>query len=74
MEAMLYVTFSNPHYMGVDGFVIDGLEDWTFAADGRMRKRQMSGNETTIKESERWFREDWTEEQVDAVHITEEHW
>jgi nuclear transport factor 2 (NTF2) superfamily protein len=28
-----------------------GLEDWTFAEDGRMRKRQMSGNDIEIDES-----------------------
>lgn len=28
-----------------------GLEDWTFAEDGRMRKRQMSGNDIEIEES-----------------------
>lgn len=28
-----------------------GLEDWTFAEDGKMRKRQMSGNDVTINES-----------------------
>ena len=30
-----------------------GLEDWTFAADGKMRKRQMSGNDVEIAEDER---------------------
>jgi hypothetical protein len=25
-----------------------GLEDWTFAVDGKMRKRQMSGNDIEI--------------------------
>lgn len=28
-----------------------GLEDWTFAADGKMRKRQMSGNDVDITEA-----------------------
>jgi hypothetical protein len=28
-----------------------GLEDWTFADDGRMRKRQMSGNDIEINEA-----------------------
>lgn len=28
-----------------------GLEDWTFADDGKMRKRQMSGNDVEISES-----------------------
>lgn len=30
-----------------------GLEDWTFAEDGKMRKRQMSGNDVEIEESGR---------------------
>ena len=28
-----------------------GLEDWTFADDGKMRKRQMSGNDIEIGEA-----------------------
>ncbi|EAT85055.2 hypothetical protein SNOG_07589 [Parastagonospora nodorum SN15] len=28
-----------------------GLEDWTFAEDGKMRKRQMSGNDIDISEA-----------------------
>jgi nuclear transport factor 2 (NTF2) superfamily protein len=28
-----------------------GLEDWTFADDGKMRKRQMSGNDVEISEA-----------------------
>jgi nuclear transport factor 2 (NTF2) superfamily protein len=28
-----------------------GLEDWTFSEDGRMRKRQMSGNDVEISEA-----------------------
>jgi nuclear transport factor 2 (NTF2) superfamily protein len=28
-----------------------GLEDWTFAEDGKMRKRQMSGNDVEINEA-----------------------
>ncbi|KAI8934710.1 hypothetical protein NX059_008399 [Plenodomus lindquistii] len=28
-----------------------GLEDWTFASDGKMRKRQMSGNDIEISEA-----------------------
>lgn len=27
-----------------------GLEDWTFTEDGKMRKRQMSGNDIEIGE------------------------
>lgn len=72
-------------------FVPDGLEDWTFAADGRMRKRQVSLapvpiateysrnvqssiNEVKITEAERWYGDGWTDEQVDAVVISEKHW
>lgn len=28
-----------------------GLEDWTFAEDGKMRKRQMSGNDVDISDA-----------------------
>ena len=49
-------------------------EDWTFAADGRMKKRQMSGNDVRISESERWFVDGATDDDVDKVNITEEHW
>lgn len=48
-----------------------GLEDWTFAVDGRMRKRQMSGNDVAITEDERWFKDGVD---VDSVDISEEHW
>lgn len=48
-----------------------GLEDWTFAEDGRMRKRMMSGNDIEIGEEERWFAEGVDVEEVD---IGEEHW
>jgi len=48
-----------------------GLEDWTFAADGRMRKRQMSGNDVLISEADRWFKDGVD---VDAVEISERHW
>ncbi|KAL1583846.1 hypothetical protein WHR41_07117 [Cladosporium halotolerans] len=47
-----------------------GLEDWTFAEDGRMRKRQMSGNDIEI--SERWFTDDVVD--VNSVDISEKHW
>lgn len=50
------------------------LEDWTFAPDGRMRKRQMSGNEIQVAEEDRWFKDDFTTEDVDKVPIGEEHW
>ncbi|GIZ38871.1 hypothetical protein CKM354_000227000 [Cercospora kikuchii] len=48
-----------------------GLEDWTFDDEGKMRKRQMSGNDVEIKEEERWFKEGVD---VDSVEIGEEHW
>jgi len=48
-----------------------GLEDWSFAADGRMRKRMMSGNDVLIEEGERWFKDGVD---VNAVHIDEKHW
>ncbi|KAF2764446.1 DUF1348-domain-containing protein [Teratosphaeria nubilosa] len=48
-----------------------GLEDWTFAQDGRMRKRQMSGNDVEILEAERWFRDGVD---VNTVDISEKHW
>jgi nuclear transport factor 2 (NTF2) superfamily protein len=32
-----------------------GLEDWTFAEDGKMRKRQMSGNDIEIDEARECF-------------------
>ncbi|OJD35221.1 uncharacterized protein BKCO1_18000108 [Diplodia corticola] len=48
-----------------------GLEDWTFAVDGRMRKRQMSGNDVELGEGERWFAGDVD---VNTVEIGEEHW
>lgn len=48
-----------------------GLEDWTFDADGRMQKRQMSGNDVVIGEEGRWFREGVD---VNDVEIGEEHW
>ncbi|CCX10454.1 DUF1348-domain-containing protein [Pyronema domesticum] len=48
-----------------------GLEDWTFCEDGRMEKRQMSGNDVEITEEERWFKEGVD---VDSVEIGAEHW
>ncbi|KAF8248304.1 DUF1348-domain-containing protein [Wilcoxina mikolae CBS 423.85] len=48
-----------------------GLEDWTFAQDGKMRKRMMSGNDVEIVEEERWFKDGVD---VDDVKIGEEHW
>nr|OQO09822.1 hypothetical protein B0A51_16010 [Rachicladosporium sp. CCFEE 5018] len=48
-----------------------GLEDWTFAEDGRMRKRQMSGNDVEIEEGQRWFVDGVD---VNEVEIGEAHW
>ncbi|TID19403.1 hypothetical protein E6O75_ATG06741 [Venturia nashicola] len=48
-----------------------GLEDWTFAEDGKMRKRQMSGNDIEVAEGERWFVEG---ADVNKVAISEQHW
>ena len=48
-----------------------GLEDWTFDAEGRMRKRQMSGNDIEIGEEGRWFKEGVD---VNSVEIGEKHW
>ncbi|KAK4984697.1 hypothetical protein LTR50_006438 [Elasticomyces elasticus] len=48
-----------------------GLEDWTFAEDGRMRKRMMSGNDVEIGEKDRWFTDGVDVEDVD---IGEAHW
>ncbi|GAA5990025.1 hypothetical protein JCM5350_003412, partial [Sporobolomyces pararoseus] len=45
-----------------------GLEHWTFATDGLMQKRHMSGNEIPITEADRWFREGV---EVDQVEIAE---
>ena len=49
-----------------------GLEDWTFAQDGKMVKRMMSGNDLEIMCGERWFGEEVVD--VDQVPIGEEHW
>ncbi len=48
-----------------------GLEDWTFAANGLMRKRQMSANDVKITEEDRWFKNDVD---VNTVDISERHW
>ncbi|CAF9911321.1 hypothetical protein IMSHALPRED_009995 [Imshaugia aleurites] len=34
-----------------------GIEHWTFAADGKMEKRMMSGNDVVIGEDGRWFKD-----------------
>ncbi|KAK3310892.1 uncharacterized protein B0T15DRAFT_387269 [Chaetomium strumarium] len=48
-----------------------GLEDWTFAENGLMKKRQMSANDVKIGEAERWFKDGVD---VDSVDISERHW
>ncbi|KAB5517325.1 hypothetical protein GE09DRAFT_1158435 [Coniochaeta sp. 2T2.1] len=48
-----------------------GLEDWTFADNGLMRKRQMSGNDVKIADGERWFKDGVD---VNTVEINERHW
>ncbi|KAK4453367.1 hypothetical protein QBC34DRAFT_203808 [Podospora aff. communis PSN243] len=48
-----------------------GLEDWTFADNGLMRKRQMSGNDVKISDEERWFKDGVD---VNTVDISEKHW
>lgn len=47
-----------------------GIEHWVFASDGRMRSRQMSGNEIEITHAERWFRDD----DVDSVVLPTGHY
>lgn len=48
-----------------------GLEDWTFADSGLMRKRQMSGNDVKIGDEARWFKDGVD---VNTVDISEKHW
>ncbi|KAI9353863.1 hypothetical protein BDR26DRAFT_849367 [Obelidium mucronatum] len=50
-----------------------GLEDWTFDMEqGKMKKRQMSGNDVPITNEERWFKDEVKD--VDSVYISEDHW
>ncbi|EJU05394.1 DUF1348-domain-containing protein [Dacryopinax primogenitus] len=51
-----------------------GLEDWTFAPNGQMEKRQMSGNDVKIREEARWFADGTTEAEWDVVPISAAHW
>ncbi|KAJ1570049.1 hypothetical protein HK096_004342 [Nowakowskiella sp. JEL0078] len=48
-----------------------GLEDWTFAADGKMEKRQMSCNDVSILDDERWFKDGVD---IESVEISDEHY
>ncbi|EIW55754.1 DUF1348-domain-containing protein [Trametes versicolor FP-101664 SS1] len=47
-----------------------GLEDWTFDDDGLMRKRQMSGNDVAISESDRWYKDGVD---VNTIEVGPEH-
>jgi len=51
-----------------------GLEDWTFAPNGQMEKRHMSGNDVKIAESDRWFKDEASEAEWDKVPISAAHW
>jgi len=48
-----------------------GLEDWTFAPNGLMEKRQMSANDVAISDEERWFKDGVD---VNSVVIGPAHW
>lgn len=39
-----------------------------------MEKRQMSGNNVQIEESERWYKDGATDDDVDKVDIGAAHW
>ena len=45
-----------------------GIEHWTFAADGKMEKRMMSGNDVEIGQEGRWFKDGVD---VDSVTLPE---
>jgi len=47
-----------------------GLENWTYADNGLMRKRQMSGNDVKITDEERWFKDGVD---VNTVEIGDKH-
>ncbi|PPQ90962.1 hypothetical protein CVT25_015688 [Psilocybe cyanescens] len=47
------------------------LEDWTFADNGLMKKRQVSADDVKITQEERWFRDGVN---VNSVDISERHW
>ncbi|CCM02683.1 uncharacterized protein FIBRA_04789 [Fibroporia radiculosa] len=49
-----------------------GLEDWTFAEDGLMRKRHMSANDIAIAEEDRWFK-NVAADDLDTFPISEKH-
>lgn len=46
------------------------MQDWTFDEDGLMRKRQMSGNDVAISESDRWYKDGVD---VNTIEIGPEH-
>ena len=39
-----------------------------------MWKRQMSGNNVEVADSERWFKDKATDEEYDAVSLEPEYW
>jgi len=45
-----------------------GIEHWTFAQDGKLEKRMMSGNDIEIGEEGRWFKEGVD---IDSVELGE---
>lgn len=47
------------------------MEDWTFAENGLMRKRQNSTNDVKITNEDRWFKDGID---VNTVGINERHW
>lgn len=50
-----------------------GLEHWTFASDGKMQKRHMSGNNVAISHDQRWFSSDMTDEEIDSLVLDARH-
>jgi len=73
-ENKIAVQFWYEYYHEGQWFRCYGLEDWTFDEDGKMAKRQMSGNDIRISEEERWFKEHLSESDIDAVEIGPKHW
>ncbi|KMU91798.1 hypothetical protein CIHG_09671 [Coccidioides immitis H538.4] len=80
---MINVQFWYEYRDGEDGMKWKrcyGLEDWTFETEGeeagKMRKRQMSGNDVLIgpdgSGEGRWFGDEV--EDVDVMKIEEGHW
>ncbi|CAL1711052.1 unnamed protein product [Somion occarium] len=59
-----------PIHVLFSSLVLNLCQDWTFGDDGRMRKRQMSGNDVPITEEERWFKDGVD---VNSLDISEKH-